>query len=152
MQLYVKGGDVTEVQVAFFTHAETRQFAQSSPSRVPAKLRHLTTAPAAPAAPVTLLTWPEESRDASPAPVTPPLPIPPPVHNWMTIRQAKDAGMLPRTWKNPSGAFGTVKNRAKKEGRPVPEVQGWKGTQALYDAVELADFLERETDKERRAA
>ena len=28
MQVYVKGGDVTEVQMAFFTHAETREFAQ----------------------------------------------------------------------------------------------------------------------------
>ena len=145
MQLYVKGGDVTEVQVAFFTHAETRQFAQSSPARVPAKLRHLTTsAPATPAGPVTLLTWPEESRDAPAAPVTVIPQLPPPVHNWMTIRQEKEAGMLPRTWKNPSGAFGTLKNRAKKEGRPVPDVKGWQGTRAMYDAVELADFLERE--------
>ena len=53
--------------------------------------------------------------------------------------------MLPHTWKNPSGAFGTVKNRAKKQGIPVPEVKGMKGTQAMYDAVELADFLEAVT-------
>ena len=56
--------------------------------------------------------------------------------------------MLPHTWKNPSGAFGTVKNRAKKQGIPVPEVKGMKGTEAMYDAVELADFLERITERQ----
>ena len=153
IQVFVKGrSGVTAVQVAFFTHAETRQFAQDGTARVPAKLRHLTLVPVPAAAPVTLLTWPEDVSDAPAAPYVTPVPqLPPPVHNWMTIRQAKEAGMLPRTWKNPSGAFGTYKNRAKKEGRPVPEVKGWKGTQAMYDAVELADFLERITN-ERQAA
>jgi hypothetical protein len=70
----------------------------------------------------------------------------------LTIRQAADAGMIPSTWGNPSGAFGTLKNRAKREGRPVPEVKAMKGNAAVYDAVELADFIERETSKERQPA
>ena len=74
--------------------------------------------------------------------VTPVPQLPPPVRNWMTIRQARDTGLLPRTWKNPYGAFGTP--RTGREGRiPVPEVKGMKGTEAMYDAIELADFLER---------
>jgi hypothetical protein len=60
--------------------------------------------------------------------------------------------MIPSTWGNPSGAFGTLKNRAKREGRPVPEVKAMKGNAAVYDAVELADFIERETSKERQPA
>ena len=43
IQVYVKGRDgVTAVQVAFFTHEQTRQFAESGTARVPDKLRHLT--------------------------------------------------------------------------------------------------------------
>ena len=30
MQLFVKGGDLTEVQMVFFTHAETRKFAEGA--------------------------------------------------------------------------------------------------------------------------
>ena len=147
IQVFVKGRDgVTAVQVAFFTHRETRQFAESGTARVPAKLRHLTVFepagvadPRPPGAGVTV------GGDGSAVLVRPVAELPPPVRNWVTIRQAKEHGLIPHTWKNPSGAFGTVKNRAKKEGRPVPQVKGMKGTAAMYDAVELADFLERET-------
>jgi hypothetical protein len=147
MQVYVKGGNagVTEVQVAFFTHAETRKFAESGTARVPAKLRHLTVfEPAAAADPVPPGTV-TGGGDGSAVILTPVAELPAAVRNWMTIRQAKDAGLIPHTWKSPSGAFGTLKNRAKKEGRPVPAVKGWKGPAAMYDAVELADFLEQET-------
>lgn len=148
MQLYVKGGDLTEVQVAFFTHAETRQFAESGTARVPSKLRHLTVfAPGRVADPVPAGTM-TGGGDGSAVIVTPAPQLPPSVQNWMTIRQAKDAGMLPRTWKNPSGAFGTLKNRAKKAGRSVPEVKAMRGNRAVYDAVELADFIERETERQ----
>jgi hypothetical protein len=149
IHVFVKGRDgVTVVQVAFFTHAETRRFAESGSARVPARLRHLTSfVPAAAGDPVPPGTM-TGGGDGAAVIVTPAPQLPPPVQNWVTIRQAKDAGMLPRTWKNPSGAFGTVKNRAKKEGRPVPEVKGWKGTQAMYDAVELADFLERIAERQ----
>lgn len=153
IQVFVKGRDgVTAVQVAFFTHAETRRFAESGTARVPAKLRHLTvfepcrTADPVPAGMMT------GGGDGSAVIVTPRPQLPPPVQNWMTIRQAKDAGLIPHTWKNPSGAFGTLKNRAKKEGRPVPQVKGMKGAAAMYDAIELADFLERETSPERQSA
>jgi hypothetical protein len=155
VQVFVKGRDgVTEVQVVFFTHAETRQFAESGTARVPAKLRHLTRFEAAAAAdprpPAFIAAG--HGGDGSAVIVTPAAALPPPVRNWMTIRQAKDAGLIPHTWKNPSGAFGTLKNRAKKEGRPVPQVRGMKGTAAMYDAIELADFLERETSPERQPA
>ena len=50
--------------------------------------------------------------------------------------------MLPRTWTT-NGAFRTAKHRAKKEGIPVPGVTGMKGSEAMYDATELADFLEK---------
>ena len=153
MQACVKGGDVTEVQGAFLTHAEAREFSEGGPVRVPAKLRHLTVAPAAATtAPVTLLTWPEESGNATPAGVTPVPQLGPAVRNWMTIAQAKEQGMLPRTWTKPGGAFRTAKHRAAREGIPVPPVRGKKGSEAMYDAVELADFLERITSKERQAA
>ena len=79
-----------------------------------------------------------------------PLTLPPP--NWVTIRESAAAGMLPRTWTKPGGAFRTAKHRAAKEGIPVPPVRGKKGSEAMYDAVELADFLERITSKERQAA
>jgi len=153
IQVFVKGRDgVTAVQVAFFTHEQTRRFAESGTGRVPVKLRHLTEfRPAGVADPVPADTV-TGGGDGSAVIVAPRPELTAPVKNWLTIRQAKDAGMLPRTWKNPSGAFGTVKNRAKKEGRPVPQVRGMKGTQAMYDAVELADFLERETSAERQAA
>jgi hypothetical protein len=147
MQVYVKGGDLAEVQIAFFTHAETRKFAESGTARVPAKLRHLTEFTPAeaqdPRPPDVVI--PGHGSDGSAVIVTPSHQLPPPVRNWMTIRQAKDAGLIPHTWQNPSGAFGTLKNRAKKEGRPVPAVKGKQGTAAMYDAVELADFLEAET-------
>ena len=127
MQVYVKGGGLTEVQIAFFTHAETRQFAESGTARVPSKLRHLTVfAPAAVADPVPPGTM-TGGGDGAAVIVTPARQLPPPVQNWMTIRQAKDAGMLPHTWKNPSGAFRTAKNRAKKEGIPGPAGQGHEG-------------------------
>ena len=151
-QVCVKGGDVTEVQGAFLTHAEAREFSEGGPVRVPAKLRHLTVAPVMADAPVTLLTWPEESRDAAGTVVTPAPQLGPAVRNWMTIRQAKEQGMLPRTRTKPGGAFRTAKHRAAKEGIPVPPVRGKKGSEAMYDAVELADFLERITSKERQAA
>ena len=147
MQVYIKGGDLTEVQVAFFTHQQARQLAEEGTGRVPAKLRHLTEfRPAG----VTDPRPPDGvtgGSDGSTVVVTAPAQAiaPPPVRNWVTIRQAKAAGMIPHTWANPSGAFGTAKNRAKKQGRPVPDVKGMNGTQAMYDATELADFLERET-------
>ena len=148
MQVYVKGDGLTEVQIAFFTHQQARLIAQEGTARVPASLRHLTEfRPSG----VTDLRPPggtvTAGSDGSTVIVTAPAQAlaPPPVRNWMTIRQAKAAGMLPHTWANPSGAFGTVKNRAKKQGRPVPDVKGMNGTQAMYDATELADFLERET-------
>lgn len=147
MQVYVKGGDVTEVQVAFFTHEETRKFAESGTARVPGELRHLTefrpagvTVPHAPGT-----TGRGSGGDGSAVAVTRVPELPPPVRNWMTIRQAKEAGLIPHTWTNPRSAFSTLKNRAKREGRPVPEVKGMQGTRAMYDAVQLADFLERET-------
>ena len=34
---------------------------------------------------------------------------------------------------------------------PVPPVQGKKGSEALHDAVELADFLERITSERKGA-
>jgi hypothetical protein len=147
MQVYVKGGGLTEVQVAFFTHEEARRFAEEGPARVPEKLRHLTVfTPAGVKDPVPHGSVPHGSGgDGSAVVVTPVPQLPPPVRNWMTIRQARDAGMLPRTWTNPKSAFSTLKNRAKREGRPVPEVRGMQGTRAMYDAVELADFIERET-------
>jgi hypothetical protein len=147
MQVYVKGGGLTEVQVAFFTHAEARQFAEDGLARVPRELRHLTVfKPAGVADPRPAdVVIPGHGGDGSAVVVTDVPALPPAVRNWMTIAQAKDAGLIPRTWKNPSGAFGTLKNRAKKEGRPVPAVKGKQGTAAMYDAVELADFLEAET-------
>ena len=78
-----------------------------------------------------------------------PLTLPPP--NWVTIRESAAAGMLPRTWTKPGGAFRTAKHRAAKEGIPVPPVRGKKGSEAMYDAVELADFLETLT-QERQGA
>lgn len=147
MQVYVKGGSLSECQVVFFTHAETRQFAESGTARVPSALRHLTRfEPAGVTDPRPSGTVvPGHGSDGAAVTVPPGIALPPSVRNWMTIKQAKDAGLIPHTWKNPSGAFGTLKNRAKKEGRPVPEVKGKQGAAAMYDAVELADFLERET-------
>lgn len=49
------------------------------------------------------------------------------------------------------GAFRTAKHRAAKDGIPVPPVRGKKGSEALYDAVELADFLERITPESQHA-
>jgi hypothetical protein len=148
IQVFVKGRDgVTAVQVAFFTHEQTRQFAESGTARVPHKLRHLTEfRPAGvtdPVPPGTAKTG--TGGDGSAVIVTPVPELPPPVRNWATIRQARQAGWIPHTWKNPAGSFGTLKYNARKAGRPVPEVKGKNGTEAYYDAVELADFLERET-------
>ena len=142
MQVYVKGTDLTEVQIAFFTHAEAREFAQlGGTPDVPAKLRHLT-----------VFTNPEPPepadlpRDPSQQPVTviagTALPSAP-LRTWMTIGQAREAGLLPRTWTKPAGAFRTAKHRAAKAGLPVPEVKGMRGGAAMYDAIELADFLEQ---------
>ena len=151
MQVFVKGGDLTEVQITFFTHAEARAFAQDGGGQVPRALRHLT------------VFTPGSVTDPRPAgsgvtggdgsavtvtPVTPAAQLPPPVQNWMTIRQAKDAGMLPHTWTKPGGAFRTAKSRAAKAGKPVPEVRGYKGSEAMYDATELADFLESLTERQ----
>ena len=133
-------------------HQETRQFAESGTARVPARLRHLTELAVSGTVnpmPETVMTG---GGDGSAVIVTPTPALPAPVRNWMTIRQAKEHGLIPHTWKNPSGAFGTLKARAKKEGRSVPDVKGMKGAAAMYDAVELADFLERETSTERQAA
>jgi hypothetical protein len=149
LQVFVKGREgVTAVQVAFFTHQETRQFAESGTARVPSRLRHLTELAVSETVnpmPETVMTG---GGDGSAVIVTPAPALPAPVRNWMTVRQAKEHGLIPHTWKNPSGAFGTLKSRAKKEGRSVPEVKGMKGTAAMYDAVELADFLERETERQ----
>lgn len=147
IQVFVKGRDgVTAVQVAFFTHKETRQFAESGTARVPNKLRHLTVfEPAGVQDPrPSGVVSAGHGGDGAAVIVSGPPQLPPPVRNWMTIRQAKEHGLIPHSWKNPSGAFGTLKNRAKKEGRAVPDVKGMKGAAAMYDAVELADFLERE--------
>jgi hypothetical protein len=128
------------VQVAFFTHREARQFAEDGPARVPAALRHLTRfEPAEVTDPRPAGGMGGDGAAAVPGPV---LELPPAVRNWMTIRQAKDAGMLPRTWTKPGGAFRTAKSRAKRDGMPVPEVKGMRGSEAMYDATELADFLE----------
>ncbi len=148
MQVNVKGGSLTETQIAFFTHAEARQLAETGNGRVPAKLRHLTVFdhPAAQAPePHDLLR--NESQPPAPAIAGSPV-TQPPVGNWMTIRQAEEAGMLPRNWTKPGGAFRTAKHRAAKEGIPVPQVRGKKGSEAMYDAVELADFLERITERQ----
>jgi hypothetical protein len=59
------------------------------------------------------------------------------------IKQAHEQGWLSRNWGKPGNAFRTAKSRAKKDGRPVPEVKAWKGREAFYEAVELADFLEQ---------
>jgi hypothetical protein len=68
----------------------------------------------------------------------------------MTLREAKAARWIPHTWKNPAGAFRTLKYNAPMAGRPVSLIKGKKGTQALYGAVDLADFLERESVKSGR--
>jgi hypothetical protein len=148
MQVYVKGGDLAEAQIAFFTHAETRKFAESGTARVPSKLRHLTEfTPAGVSDPVPPGTT-AGGGDGSAVIVTEVPQLDAPVHNWMTINQAKQAGMLPHYWTKPGGAFRTAKHRAAKEGIPVPPVRGKKGSEALYDAVELADFLERITERQ----
>ena len=66
MQVYVKGGGLTEVQVAFFTHEQARQLAEegtgprtreaAAPDRVPPVRRRPTRAPhiPCPAAAVTV--------------------------------------------------------------------------------------------------
>jgi len=113
---------------------------------VPAKLGHLTVFdhPAAGA------SEPHDLLRNAPQPVVTAITAPPAptVDNWMTIRQAEEAGMLPRNWTKPGGAFRTAKHRAAKEGIPVPPVRGKKGSEAMYDAVELADFLERITERQ----
>ena len=60
---------------------------------------------------------------------------------------AREAGILPHAWST-NGAFRTAKHRAAKDGIPVPPVRGKKGSEAMYDAVELADFLERITERQ----
>jgi hypothetical protein len=145
MQVFVKGGDLAEAQIALFTHAEARQFAANSNITVPGELQHLTRFKAAgvkdpyPSVPVV----PGQGGDGAAVIVTDVPELPPAVQNWMTIQQAREAGWLPRTWVNPGAAFRTAKSKAKKAGRPVPAVQGYQGTRAMYDAVELADFLEQ---------
>jgi hypothetical protein len=149
MQVYVKGGDLAEAQIAFYTHAEARKFAAASDVPVPDALRHLTRFKPSglkdpgPPGPVT----PGHGSDGAAVIVTDVPELPPAVRNWMTIQQAKDAGWLPRTWANPGAAFRTAKAKAKKAGRKIPDVKGYQGTRAMYDAVELADFLEAETVK-----
>jgi hypothetical protein len=148
MQVFVKGGDLTEVQIAFFTHEETRQFAKDGRAEVPAELKFLTRfRPAGVKDPVAASAAPGSGGDGCAVDPGRVPELPPRSRNWMSVRQAKEAGLIPHTWRNPSSAFGTLKNRAKKEGRPVPQVKGKEGTQALYDVVELADFLERETTR-----
>jgi hypothetical protein len=142
MQIYVRGRDPQEVQVVFFTHAQARQLASEGQEHVPAALRHLTEFRAAP-----------DARVAGPVPgtvvvggdgsaVAPPALAGPPRGNWMTINQAREQGLLPRSWST-NGAFRTAKHRAAKAGVPVPKVQATRRGEALYDAVQLADFLER---------
>jgi len=132
---------VREVQGAFFTHMEARQFAGEGTARVPLKLRHLTEfRPAGVTVPVPVGTGGSDGAAVVVVTSAPELP-PPPVRNWMTIAQARDAGMLPRRWST-NGAFRTAKYRAAREGIPVPEVRGVRGSEALYDATELADFLD----------
>lgn len=151
MQVYVKGGALTEVQVVLFSHAETRQFAQAGSARVPSKLRHLTEwrAPA-PANPVPYGTV-TGGGDGAAVIVTPVTSqardLPPAPGSLMTIRQAAQAGMLPATWTKPGGAFRTAKSRAAKQGIAVPEVKAMRGSEACYDALELADFIETITRK-----
>lgn len=144
MQVFVKGGDLSETQIAFFTHAETRQFAEEGTGSVPAKLRHLTEfRPAGVTVPRPSGLAGTGGGDGSAVVVTSmPALQAPPVQNLMTIRQARVHGMLPRTWTT-NGAFRTAKSRAKKDGIPVPEVKAMKGSEAMYDATELADFLEK---------
>jgi hypothetical protein len=146
MQVYVKGGGLTEVQVAFFTHEQARQLAAEGTGRVPAKLRHLTEfRPSGVADPRPAGVVVTGGGDGSAVTVTPvPALQPPPVRNWMTIRQAREQGLLPGTWST-NGAFRTAKHRARKDGIPVPEVKAKSGSEAMYDATELADFLEKIT-------
>jgi hypothetical protein len=47
-------------------------------------------------------------------------------------------------------AVAADRSEAKKAGRPMPEVKGYAGMRATYDATELADFLGRETAKNGR--
>src|SRR5579875_597933 len=145
MQLYVKGrNDPVEVQVAFFTHQQARQLAETGDQRVPAPLRRFTVFGTVPQVPPPAAVGGATGGDGvtAPAPAIPPPPGPP-VRNVMTIRQAADAGLLPASWTRPGGAFRTAKHRAAKRGVPVPRVVAMKGSEALYDAVELADFLEQ---------
>jgi hypothetical protein len=145
MQVYVKGREPQEVQVVFFSHAEARQLASEGQARVPAELRHLTEFRPAPAAhvagpvPGTVVVGGDGSGAGPSA-----FPAPPPRGNWMTVNDARAQGLLPRSWTT-NGAFRTAKHRAAKAGIPVPAVQATRGSEALYDAVELADFLERIT-------
>ena len=128
MQVYVKGGGLTEVQVAFFTHEQARQLAAEGTGRVPAKLRHLTefrpsgvTDPRPAGHPV------RGGSDGATITVTPvPALQPPPVQNWMSIRQAREHGMLPGTWST-NGAFRTAKHRAAKAGHPGSRGDGDEG-------------------------
>ena len=145
MQVNVKGGDLHETQIAFFTHAEARELAATGNGCVPAKLRRLTEfdGPDVPAA--GSAEAPDLLRNASQPPAGEIAPAPEgagPVRNWITVRQAEEAGMLPRTWTKPGIAFRTAKSRAKKAGIPIPEVRGMRGTEAAYDAIEFADFIE----------
>ena len=112
-------------------------------ARVPAKLRHLTTfrPSSAASAPVTGIIVTGGTGGAA-APVTPPSALPSAARNWMSINQARDQGLLPGSWST-NGAFRTAKHRAAKAGIQVPKVQATRKGEALYDAIELADFLER---------
>jgi hypothetical protein len=146
IQVFVKGRDgVTAVQVAFFTHEQTRRFAESGTARVPHKLRHLTEfRPAGVTDPVPHGHVTPGGGDGASVTVEPSPQLPAPVQNWMTLKQAQEAGM----WRKSGGAFRTAKHRAAKAGMTVPEVKATKGSEAWYDAAELADFLERITEKQ----
>lgn len=154
VQVYVKGSGLTETQVAFVTHREARQLAEAGSGRVPGKLQRLTLLPESDSRQVgkqDRTPVRNASGPAAPAILAVPQDAPPPLSNWMTIRQATEQGLLPASWTNPGGSFRVAKSRAKKAGVPVPEVKATKGSENWYDAVDLADFLESLT-KERQAA
>lgn len=148
----MKGGGLTETQIAFVTHREARQLAEAGQVRVPAKLQHLTRFDFPDAQKVTSQRRDQvcNDRQVPIAAIAEPEPLLP-LHNLMTVKQAGEHGWLPANWANPGGSFRTAKSRAKKAGITVPEVRATKGSEAYYDAVELADFLEALT-KERQAA
>lgn len=60
----------------------------------------------------------------------------------VTLKEAQAAGMFPASWSKPASVFRTMKHRAVKAGVAVPAVKAVRGARALYDAEELAAFLE----------